>query len=597
MCRVAGIINPFLANEAITTLVANMCNTLKNGGPDDEGFYTDEVAHLTLGHRRLSIIDLSSSGHQPMHYQQNRYTITYNGELYNYLDLKHQLTVLNCKFTTFTDTEVILAAFATWGELSFNKLQGMFAFAIWDKQTQQLYLVRDATGIKPLYFAHSASNGLAFASEVKALQKIDYLNVPNPNWQIYFMAYGHLPEPITILKNVQPLAKGNYLKYNAANKSATIHCYKQFFFIEKFQNRNEVIQKLYSVLYNSVKSHLIADAPIGVFLSGGLDSSIIALLANKQHKTINTSSLYFENELYSEQKYQHQIQAALNCTHTQHLLTENDFHQYLPKIIDAMDLPSCDGINSWFISKYAKSSGLKAVLSGIGGDELFGGYPSFNRISIANTLQYTPAILLKMAKYTNSKQFKRLAYLTIPGAVGKYLFLRGQFVPTEIAKHLNANESEVWDTLKNLPNVPNIEHLSAKNQVSWMETNLYMQNQLLRDADVMSMAHGIEIRVPFLDANLKEFAYQITSTTKYSGSKAKQLLIDTFKNELPSSIWNRPKMGFTFPFKEWLIHQQYGAADSVSKIKIAHQKLVNNSLHWSQFFTIYLMENRRFNDK
>jgi asparagine synthase (glutamine-hydrolysing) len=597
MCRIAGIINPSAANEAIAAMVVDMCNTLKNGGPDDEGFYTDELAHLTFGHRRLSIIDLTSSGHQPMQYMQGRYTITYNGELYNYLDLKKQLTILNCTFLTQTDTEVIIAAFATWGELAFNKLQGMFAFAIWDKQAQQLYLVRDATGIKPLYYAYSASNGLAFASEVKALQKIPYLNIPNPNWQIYFMAYGHLPEPITTLKNVQPLTKGNFLKYNAVSNSVTIHTYKQFYFIEKLQNRNEVIQKLYASLNNAVSSHLVSDAPIGVFLSGGLDSSIIALLANKHHKKINTSSIYFENEIYSEQKYQNQILETLNCAHTQHLLTENDFHQYLPNIIEAMDLPSCDGINSWFISRYAKLAGLKAVLSGIGGDELFGGYPSFNRINITNALQHLPANVLNFSKFTNNKHFKRLAYLSIPGAVGKYLFLRGQFVPNEIAQHLNANEKEVWNTLKNIPNVPNIEHLSAKNQVSWMETNLYMQNQLLRDADVMSMAHGIEIRMPFLDINFVAFAFQIASASKYVGGKGKQLLIDTFKNELPASIWNRAKMGFTFPFKEWLIHQQYSSANNGSKIKIAHQKLVNNSLHWSQFLTIYLMENKKFNDK
>ena len=597
MCRIAGIANPTLTNDAIAALVAVMCNTLKNGGPDDEGFYTNESAKLTLGHRRLSIIDLSSSGHQPMHYQQDRYTITYNGELYNYLDLKNQLISFNCKFTTNTDTEVILAAFATWGELSFNKLQGMFAFAIWDNQAKQLFLVRDASGIKPLYFAYSVNNGLAFASEVKALQKVPYLNIPNPNWQVYFMAYGHLPEPITILKDVQPLTKGNYLKYDACNNSFSIHCYKQFYFIEKLQNKNEVIQKLYASLNNAVKSHLISDAPIGVFLSGGLDSSIIALLANKHHQKINTSSIYFENEQYSEQKYQNEIQATLNCTHAQHLLTETDFHQYLPNIIEAMDLPSCDGINSWFISKYAKQSGLKAVLSGIGGDELFGGYPSFDRINITKNLQSIPASVLKLSKLTDSKQLKRLAYLSIPGAIGKYLFLRGQFVPNEIAKQLNASEIEVWNILQNQPIVPNIEHLSAKNQVSWMETNLYMQNQLLRDADVMSMAHGIEIRVPFLDTNFMEMAFQISSIIKYAGTRGKQLLIDAFKNELPTSIWNRPKMGFTFPFKEWLIHQQYSQNTFGSNTKDAHQKLVNNKIHWSQFFTIYLMESNKFNGK
>ena len=597
MCRIAGIVNPTLPSEAITALVATMCNTLKNGGPDDEGFYINELSKLTLGHRRLSIIDLSISGHQPMQYQQGRYTITYNGELYNYLHLKQQLVALHCTFLTNTDTEVIIAAFATWGTAAFSTFKGMFAFAIWDNQTQQLYLVRDASGIKPLYFSHSLNNGLAFASEVKALQKIPYLNIPNPNWQVYFMAYGHLPEPITILKDVHPLAKGHYLQYHANGNSFSTHAFKQFYCIEKLKNRDEVIQSLHSNLNNAVKSHLISDAPIGVFLSGGLDSSIIALLANKHHQQINTSSIYFENEKYSEQKYQNEMLSTLSCKHTQHLLTENDFHQFLPNIIDAMDLPSCDGINSWFISKYAKLSGLKAVLSGIGGDELFGGYPSFERINITKALQYAPDNILKIAALTNSKQLKRLSYLTLPGAIGKYLFLRGQFVPTEIAQHLNISEAEVWSLLQNQPSVPKIDHFTAKNQVSWMETNLYMQNQLLRDADVMSMAHGIEIRVPFLDVNFVEFAFQISSLVKYAGTRGKQLLIDAFKNELPQSIWDRPKMGFTFPFKEWLIHPQYSTNGSGVKTAMAHQNLKNNNLHWSQFFTIYLMENKKFNDK
>src|SRR5665647_1019412 len=190
-----------------------MCRKQEHGGPDDEGMYTSAGNHLVLGHRRLSLIDLSPAGHQPMAYDNGRYLISYNGELYNYIELKEALKKIGCLFTTASDTEVILAAFATWGVDAFIKFNGMFAFALWDTITGHVYLVRDAAGIKPLYFAHTAE-GLAFASEVRAFKHIPYLQTPHPHWQVYMMAYGHLPEPITTLKEVQPLKKGWYLQYN-----------------------------------------------------------------------------------------------------------------------------------------------------------------------------------------------------------------------------------------------------------------------------------------------------------------------------------------------------------------------------------------------
>ena len=218
MCRIAGLINASLPLPSLEELVKEMCRVQKHGGPDNEGIYVDANHSMVLGHRRLSLIDLSDSGNQPMAYDDGRYIISYNGELYNYLELKEILKKLGCSFKNNSDTEVILAAFATWGVAAFQKFNGMFAFAIWDNITGNIYLVRDGAGIKPLYFAHT-KEGLAFASEVRAFKHIPYLQNPHPHWNVYLMAYGHLPEPITTLKEVQPLRKGHYLQYNILSKS------------------------------------------------------------------------------------------------------------------------------------------------------------------------------------------------------------------------------------------------------------------------------------------------------------------------------------------------------------------------------------------
>ena len=229
-------------------------------------------------------------------------------------------------------------------------------------------------------------------------------------------------------------------------------------------------------------------------------------------------------------------------------------------------------------------------MSGLGGDELFGGYPSFNRMQAANRLARLPSALLKAGKYSGSKKLRRLVYLSIDGPVGKYLFLRGQFVPVDIARYLGINEAEVWNILKSQPIVPKIDYLTPLNQASWLETNLYMQNQLLRDTDVMSMAHGIEMRVPFLDKEFVQLSLQICSSVKYSGQLGKQLLIDAYKESLPQIIWNRPKMGFTFPFKEWFSNPMYSISQTGKDFSTFHARLKTNEMHWSQFFTLLMLE-------
>jgi asparagine synthase (glutamine-hydrolysing) len=527
MCRISGILSNSFSIEQSTDAVEKMCDAQKHGGPDDEGLWKDEAAGLVLGHRRLSLLDLSAAGHQPMIYQ-DRYVITYNGEVYNFKILKQELGQLGHRFVTQTDTEVILAAYEQWGTQSFAKLEGMFAFALWDKQEKKLLLVRDPSGIKPLYYFFKDGT-LAFASETRAFRFVPGAQEANPHWQVYMLAYGHLPEPVTTLKHVRPLPKGFFISYDTASASLSMQAFQFFSFSESENDSQLASQNIAGLLRQGVKSHLIADAPVGVFLSGGIDSGILFLLAAEQKKQgLNSLSLYFDEQQYSEKKYQDILLDKVQCTRHQYLLKSQDFSATLPGILEAMDQPSSDGINTWFISKYARQQGLKAVLSGIGADELLGGYPSFRRMGIATALQHSPNVLLDR-KWGSSRKLSRLTYLQIEGTTGLYLFLRGQFVPGDIAGQLGAGEKEVWDTLQAAPVLANISALNKGNQASWMEINLYMQNQLLRDADVMSMAHGIEIRVPFLDKPFQQYCMHINAEKKYAGARPKSLLLGAFK--------------------------------------------------------------------
>lgn len=595
MCRIAGIINPSLPIEETESLVKEMCNALKHGGPDDEGFYTDAENHLVLGHRRLALIDLSPGGHQPMSYDNGRFWISYNGELYNYPVIKAELMAAGYQFRTASDTEVILAAFAAWGTNAFRRFNGMFALALWDTASKLLYLARDPSGIKPLYFSVT-DNRLVFASEIRAFNKTSWHTEENKDWPVHFLAYGHIPEPLTTLKAVRPVPKGSFLRYSVEKQRWDIEVFSFFNYNNIISDRDEALAKIRETLPAAVGRHLLSDAPIGVFLSGGIDSGIMAILAARfQKATMKTLSIDFSEKQYSEKTYQDLLLNQLQCPNWQEVLTEKTFNQNLPQIMKDMDMPGCDGINTWFISKYARESGLKAVISGIGGDELFGGYPSFNRMYSVKWIEKIPSLLLRAGRHSPSRKFRRLSYLSLGGTKGYYLFLRGTFTPARIARHLGANEKEVWRILEEQPELYEIRDLSPGNMASWIEMNMYMQNQLLRDSDVMSMAQGIEIRVPFLDKEFVNLALQIDSSIKYSGTVPKQLLIDSFRDELPEPIWNRPKMGFSFPFSQWLSTSEYAAdimALSGKKGLNDYAEFKAGKMHWSQFMALLQLNGR-----
>jgi asparagine synthase (glutamine-hydrolysing) len=595
VCRICGIVDPSVSIESLKNSVTEMCKSLAHGGPDGEGIFTSEKHHLVIGHRRLALIDLSEAGHQPMGYDNGRLQISFNGEIYNYQEIRKTLEGLHHNFKSHTDTEVILAAYSQWGTAAFPMFNGMYAFALWDETKQCLHLVRGPAGIKPLYY-YMKGRKLIFGSEVRAFKKVENFQKDSDS-AIYLLAYGHIPEPFTTLKDVRMLPKGGILTYYPSTGKHEFETFGSFTFSEEIVDYTEAKEQLRSALQAAVRRHMISDASIGVFLSGGLDSSIVAVLASQRnHELLKTLSIIFNEKDYSEKAYQDILIGKLPCKHQHFLVDEEEFSAALPASLNDMDLPSVDGLNTWVMCRYAKQLGIKAVLSGIGGDELFGGYPSFERMEWLSVLKLVPNFMLLKGKYTALKKLRRLSYLTIGGAKGMYLFLRGQYIPFEIAKLIGCGEKEVWDTLSNQPQLPDISHLSLQNQASWMEINLYMQNQLLRDSDVMSMAHGVELRVPFLDKDFFELALKLSSGLKYKGRLKKQLLIDTFSDVVPRPIWDRSKMGFSFPFNEWMKMNSFVKAElgASKKLDQYYSMFIKDELHWSQLMTLLVMKHEGY---
>ncbi|RZJ88491.1 MAG: asparagine synthase (glutamine-hydrolyzing) [Chryseobacterium sp.] len=594
MCRIAGIIDQNQDPAQLEKDVQAMCDSMKRGGPDDEGFFADPKIGLQFGHRRLALIDLSSAGHQPMPYSHGRLIITFNGEIYNYLELKAELITLGLIFSTQSDTEVILAAYQTWGTASFSRLVGMFAFAIYDQLKQVTHLVRDQMGIKPLYFS-TANARLIFASEVKAFKKTSYKFEENADWKIYFLAFGHIPHPFTTIENAQSLSPGNFLTWDHERQTFQINSFENFASQKSSFNDVEASIKIEQELTKAVNHQLIADAPVGVFLSGGIDSSIITLIANqKVGSNLNSLSINFAEKQFSEAQFQKTVADQTNGTHHSYQVNENDLQVHFNEILSAMDQPTNDGINSWFVNHYAKADGLKAVLSGIGADELFGGYPSFKRMKLIRKLKRFPQFLLKSASFLPSERMKRIAYLSYQNPIGEYLFLRGFFVPETIAKILQIDKYQVDKLLEAFPIGKSLGLLLGEERASWMETHLFMQNQLLKDTDFMSMSHGVEVRVPFLDQHFLKFASSVANTQRFQ-DKPKGILIKAFKNILPEIIWNRPKMGFTFPLQQWFQHgtlitnENHYSGHSLQLIR----KFKAGKLHWSKAFALFQIANSK----
>lgn len=586
MCRIAGIVSK--KPQGLESNITAMRDVMHRGGPDSEGIFIDDSAHLAFGHRRLSLIDLSEGGAQPMCSDTGDIVIVFNGELYNFESLKDELKAHGYSFRTHSDTEVIIKSYEQWGTDCFARFKGMFAIALYDKRKAELILARDQSGIKPLYYYHDKEQ-LIFASEIRAFKAFDKNWETNNSWKIYFLTYGFLPEPITTLKRVQPLEKGTFLRFNIKTYTAIKETFYTDVYTDSIKSIEEARHIIRDTLTKAVQRHLIADAPIGLFLSGGIDSSLLTLIAKDFKKEdLHTLSIIFNDKNYSEKYYQDIIVEKSGSKHQSFVLDKDIFLDALPDIFDAMDQPSADGINTYFISKFAKASGLKAVLSGLGADELLGGYTSFKKSSFVNKSKLFPARLYRIAEMAPKYKYRKLSFLQRKDPVGEYLFNRGYFSRQSTSQLLDVDITEIDKALEKICVPGSVSDLKDGNRVSYLESNLYMQSQLLKDTDVMSMWHSIEVRVPFLDIDFIKAVHQISPVLKFGNKQGKYLLIEAFKDILPREIWDRRKQGFVFPFRNWI------TADNsmvTSKNRVATANYSNGTLDWSRYWTYIISDN------
>ena len=563
MCGICGIFS--FKKEDCRETVQKMNNSQSSRGPDDSGLKTFENG-ITFGHRRLSILDLTDAGHQPMFLRDTsgdiRLAVIHNGEIYNFKEIREELKKEGYEFNTNTDTEVILKGYDKWGIDVIHKFRGMFAFALWDAKKEKLYLVRDRFGIKPLYY-YQNNNELLFASTVKALKGSGLIPVKKEKraWVGFFL-FGSVPAPYTTVKNVFSILPGHYLEINKEGNTKDNQYYN---LLEYFKNKknvgfDEAVNETKKLLYESIKYRLISDAPLGVFLSGGIDSSAISAMAAKlRKKPVTTLSIYFDEKDYSEKKYQDLVIKKIKSNHKSIKVTKEDFLKDLDSAFEAMDQPTIDGINTYFIAKSAKETGLKAVLSGLGADEIFAGYENFRKVGFLRKIQKLPKVLkwpLKLTKFLGGR-FPKLGLLYHNHPIYLYLALRGLFTPEDVAKILNVSEKEVYKFIESITDryqlsTTDLNPLHPIDLLSYLELRFYILNQLLKDTDFMSMYHSLEVRVPFLDHKLVEYLAGIPPKLKLQGDYNKLILIKAVEDLIPEEIYQRPKMGFTFPFQKWL---------------------------------------------
>lgn len=555
MCGIAGIFrtnsdqNPSSHDQ---TQIIELQKALSHRGPDSNGLFFSPSNNAAIAHTRLSIIDLSNGGQQPKSCPKQRYTISFNGEIYNYLELKKHLEQHGVTLSTNSDTEVLLQLYILEGESCVTMLRGMFAFIVWDELEQKVFAARDPFGIKPLYFWQTA-NQIAFASELKALtlSELEPLSLSKQGLFSYFRS-GTVAEPNTLYEQIKLLGAGTHLTWQSG-KTVTKK-YWELGFNKKNINRQQAISQVRAALENSIQTHLTSDVSVGIFLSGGIDSCSLVALAQQQSSTpINTYSIAFSDPKWNEADIAKRVADHFGTNHTEFLVTPEIAKPLFHEFLKAVDQPTIDGFNTFCVSKLASQHGEKVVLSGLGGDEIFAGYKSFtvlpNYHKWSRRLRFFKPLAQLLSKHCyrwlNPKMLRTMDLLANPSSLfSSYQSLRAIFSEREATKLCQAYGIDY----KTKSATANLATSCIDDLISKYELENYLRNQLLRDSDMASMACGLELRVPFID---KDFFEDISSIpSHYRLEAGKKLLIDAVP-ELPEWVVNRPKQGFLFPFDDW----------------------------------------------
>jgi len=619
MCRIAGLYDP--ESTDLKAVLLRMRDAMQRGGPDDAGMYLSPDLPFGLAHRRLSVIDLSEAGRQPMCHDARPLVITFNGEIYNYQDLRKAFMADGEPFRTATDTEVILRGYARLGVDILPRLRGMFAFAIWDEEQRELLLARDRMGIKPLYYGMQGRR-FFFASELKAFREAGFPLTVSQQAAAAFLQAGSIPAPLTLYKEVKALPPGHYVRVHWREGRPVVEppvCWWRFTDLLSSASMKssrpgsaggyapEVRDAVRRALIDTLQAHLIADVEVGAFLSGGIDSTaIISLLRQMGVSDIRTVSVVFPGHELDESHYARLAADRFGVRHEEVVVTANDILNEWEDIFQVMDQPTIDGLNVYVVSQAARRAGLKVVLSGLGGDELFGGYPSFRwvpRLRRWQSSRWLPLIMQLAAAKTKMVDRRRRLQAFVQqrqDPLAAYRLVRGLFTDAELQPWLNRGASLPTANAYGGPTEADSCDdgyaewvLTPLQYVSYLETTHYMRNQLLRDADVFSMAHGLELRVPFVDHELYAAVLPHLDAAYRSGYP-KRLLVEAV-GMLPMAIVERRKQGFTFPLADWIRQEPMrsriaeGLHRLSSTLGLQVDRLSLLESHWSRTWALYVL--------
>jgi asparagine synthase (glutamine-hydrolysing) len=658
MCGICGVIDWTESPDA-ASVVRRMNATMLHRGPDDEGYL--DRGPLSLGMRRLSIIDVEG-GHQPIFNEDGTIGVVLNGEIYNFQELQQQLKDRGHTFRTRSDSEVIAHAYEEWGAACVERFQGMFALAVWDGREGQgerdkgkeqraggrdalgpseegvLFLARDRLGIKPLYYTanseqQTANRRFLFASEVRTMLASGVVSRKLSREAVEsYLLFGSVSEPLTLIEGIVSLPPGHRMTIELGSTPGSANV-QRYWNIAHEPARNghatetgetdieTAAKHVRTLLEQSVRKHLIADVPVGVFLSSGIDSTALAALASREVSGVHTFTVAFPESEFSEAAIARRTAQSFGTTHREVMLSGDDMLGRLSEAVGALDLPTMDGINTYFVSASARAAGLKVALSGLGGDEVFGGYKSFHRTPqyqrLATVGNHIPAgmrsaMATAMAgaggRFMPGDAARKVAALwkdsgSLPDP---YYFGRVLFTPEQVSELMIGRTPSVttslwrdWFTQSALQ----ARQLDSFAAVSCLEAESYLVNTLLRDTDSMSMAHSLEVRVPFLDHPLVEFVTHLPQEVKLSKGTPKALLVAALEDLLPSEVVHQTKRGFTFPWALWLrgplkeriedgIFDLSAALQEIITAKAAMtvwQSYLDGNTSWSRPWSLYVL--------
>lgn len=560
MCGINGIIGNS-DQQASGEAVRRMCQAMAHRGPDAEGIFVDD--EVALGHRRLSIIDLSTAANQPFSDPSGRYVLVFNGEIYNFREIRDELK--GTGFLTSSDTEVVLHAYLRWGPDCLSRFRGMFAFAVWDRSEKTLFFARDRFGVKPLYY-HVEGSRVLFASEIRSLLNSGLIPRKLSRQALLdYLQHQSAITPLTLVEGILQFPAGHYGFIR--NGKLTLHEYwdpSRVQIGEGSQDPAEVRKNIRDLLFRSVERRLVSDVPVGAFLSGGIDSSaVVAMMASVSSTKPMAFTVGFDEKKYDESAYAELVARKYNVAHEKVLLRPDHFLEELPDALRAMDTPSGDGINTYIVSKAIRKTGIKVALSGIGGDELFVGYPIFGQFKKLHGLNgiFTRTALIRKGLAAllpgNNQRMERIkALLKSPSTDISHVYplLRQIQTDSQIGRLLNVSpEDRPEGTLEALlrSRQKELGKYGDYSQMSMADYLGYTQHVLLKDADQMSMAVSLEIREPFFDHDLVEYVLGLPDDMK--GTRyPKQLMVESLAPLIPDEVVHRKKQGFVLPYDVWM---------------------------------------------